>query len=52
MLICEEQYQKLLKMEVNIEFVIMASSESKIGDVSKKLKKLTETYDWIIKADV
>ena len=30
----------------------MASSETMTAYVSKKLEKLTEKYDWIIKADV
>lgn len=39
-------------MTVNVQFVKMASSETMTACVSKKLKKLTEKYDWIINADV
>lgn len=48
----EEQYQNFYKMTVNVQFVKMASSETMTSYVSKKLEKLTEKYDWIIKADV
>jgi len=39
-------------MTVNVQFVKMATSETMAAYVSKKLEKLTEKYDRIIKADV
>jgi len=33
-------------MTVNVQFVKMASSETRTAYVSKKLEKLTEKYDW------
>jgi putative sigma-54 modulation protein len=39
-------------MTVNVQFVEMASGETMTVYISKKSEKLTEKYDWIIKADV
>jgi len=34
------------KMTVNVQFVKMASSETRTAYVSKRLEKLTKKYDW------
>jgi hypothetical protein len=34
------------KMTVNVQFVKIASSETRAACVSKKLERLTEKYDW------
>lgn len=39
-------------MQVNIQYVHMATSESLSGIITKKLEKLEHKYDWIIKAEV
>ncbi|MFZ0489516.1 MAG: ribosome-associated translation inhibitor RaiA [Salegentibacter sp.] len=39
-------------MVMNIQFVKMPVSEAMTEYVSGKLQKLTEKYEWIIKADV
>jgi len=39
-------------MEINIQFVKMATSEHMEAFAIKKLKKLEKRYEWIMKADV
>lgn len=39
-------------MEVNVQFVKMPTSESMEAFVNKKLEKLANKYEWILKADV
>ena len=39
-------------MEINVQFVKMATSEHMEAFAIKKLEKLTKRFDWIIKADV
>ncbi|MFC5048072.1 ribosome hibernation-promoting factor, HPF/YfiA family [Aquimarina hainanensis] len=39
-------------MTINIQYVQMATSDTMSEFITKKLEKLGERYDWIIKADV
>lgn len=39
-------------MTINIQFVKMSTSESMVTYIIKKLKKLGEHYDWLIRANV
>lgn len=39
-------------MTINIQYVQMPTSESMSAIVTNKLNKLSNKYDWIIKADV
>lgn len=39
-------------MTTNIQYVKMPTSEAMSGYVEKKLEKLAEKYDWLIRADV
>lgn len=39
-------------MKTNIQYVKMPTSETMSDYVAKKLKKLENHYDWLIKADV
>lgn len=39
-------------MTINIQYVKMPTSEAMTEYVEKKLQKIAEKYDWIIRADV
>ncbi|MRT16163.1 ribosome-associated translation inhibitor RaiA [Vitellibacter sp. q18] len=39
-------------MTINIQYVKMPTSEAMSGYVEKKLQKLAEKYEWLIRADV
>lgn len=39
-------------MTINIQYVKMKTSETMSSYVTKKLKKLDEHYEWLIRADV
>lgn len=39
-------------MDINIQFVKMKTSESMKAYVTKKLQKIAEKYEWVIRTDV
>lgn len=43
---------KLIIMEIKIQFVQMPKSESVEAFAIKKLRKMAEKYEWLIRADV